>query len=266
MPILPTQTLKYPFILSTLIEMISSINETVIPVIILVSIGALAYKANVVRGSGLWSGFLIGFIVWIFAGWEYFVISLTFFVLAGAATQYKYEQKKKRGVAEAKKGARGCGNVFGNGLAAMVCAVLEGLYGGGFFLAGFLGAMASATADTAGGEIGRLSKRPPVLITTLETVVVGAEGGVTPLGEAAELGIAAVIGGLAWILGMHSGGFSGLALFLGISAAGFIGANVDSVLGATCETQMSWWGNNQTNLWATVAGALSAMVIYAATG
>ena len=256
------QTLKYPSKNSTVVTMISSINEIVIPLVILCVIGVLAYKAKVVRGSGLWSGFIIGFTVWIVGGWKYFVISLTFFVLAGAATQYKYEQKKKRGVAEAKKGARGYGNVFGNGLVAMVCAVLEGLYGGGFFLAGFLGAMASATSDTAGGEIGRLSKRPPVLITTFEQVEPGAEGGVTPLGTAAELGIAGVIGLLAWVLGLESGTFSGFKLFVSITAAGFIGANVDSVLGASCETHLSWWGNNQTNFWASICGCLSAMAFY----
>ena len=242
--------------------MISSINEMIVPVIILCLIGILAYKAKIVQGSGLWSGFIIGFTVWMVSGWEYFAISLTFFVLAGAATKYKYEQKKKRGVAEAKKGARGYGNVLGNGLVAMVCAIVEGLYGGGYFLAGFLGAMASATSDTAGGEIGRLSKRPPVLITTFEVVEPGAEGGITPLGEAAELAIAGVIGLIAWILGMGSGNFYGFKLFLGIAAAGFVGANIDSVLGATCETKLSWWGNNQTNFWATMSGCLTAILIY----
>jgi uncharacterized protein (TIGR00297 family) len=242
--------------------MISSINEIVLPVVILCSIGALAYKAKVVRGSGLWSGFIIGFIVWVMGGWQYFVISLTFFVLAGAATQYKYEHKKKQGIAEPKRGARGSGNVFGNGLVAMACAILEGIYGGGYFLAGFLGAMASATADTAGGEIGRLSKRPPVLITTFETVEPGAEGGITPLGEAAELGIAGIIGLLAWGLRLQSSTFYGFNLFISVAAAGFIGANIDSVLGASCETHIPWWGNNQTNFWATVSGCVSAIIFY----
>ena len=242
--------------------MISSINEMIVPVVILCTIGVLAYKAKVVRGSGLWSGFIIGFVVWMVAGWEYFLISLTFFVLAGAATKYKYEQKRKRGVAEARKGARGYGNVLGNGLVAMVCAVLEGVFGGGYFLAGFLGSMASATADTAGGEIGRLSKTPPVLITTFETVEPGAEGGITVLGETAELAIAGLIGLIAWVVGLKSGSFHGVYLFLGIAAAGFVGANVDSVLGATCETKLSWWGNNQTNFWASVSGCLTAMLIY----
>jgi uncharacterized protein (TIGR00297 family) len=242
--------------------MISSINEMIIPVVSLCTIGVLAYKAKVVRGSGLWSGFIIGFIVWMVAGWKYFLISLTFFVLAGAATKYKYEQKKKRGVAEARKGARGYGNVLGNGLVAMVCAVLEGVFGGGYFLAGFLGSMASATADTAGGEIGRLSKTPPVLITTFETVEPGAEGGITVLGETAELAIAGLIGLIAWIVGLKSGSFYGVSLFLGIAVAGFVGANVDSVLGATCETKLTWWGNNQTNFWASVSGCLTAMLIY----
>jgi uncharacterized protein (TIGR00297 family) len=242
--------------------MISSTRDVILPVAVLCVIGVLAYKTKIVRGSGLWSGFIIGFTVWICAGWKYFLISLTFFVLAGAATKYKYEQKRRKGLAEAKKGARGYGNVFGNGVVAMMCAVLEGVYGGGYFLAGFLGSMACATADTAGGEIGRLSKTPPVLITTFETVEPGAEGGITVLGEVAELAIAAFIGLLAWMLGLESGNFYGFTLFLGVAAAGFIGANVDSVLGATCETTLSWWGNNQTNFWATTSGCVTAMLIH----
>ncbi|MGD2249488.1 MAG: DUF92 domain-containing protein [Candidatus Methanofastidiosia archaeon] len=242
--------------------MISSINEVLVPVVVLGSIGALAWKAKVVRGSGLWSGFLIGFLVWIFTNWKCFVIALTFFVLSGIATKYKYDKKREKGIAEAEKGARGYGNVFGNGLVALVCAVLEGVYGGGFFLAGFLGAMASATADTAGGEIGRLSKTNPVLITTFETVEPGAEGGITVLGEVAEFAIAGLIGFIAWGMRLSHNGFAGVTLFGAVAVAGFVGANVDSVLGATCETHLSWWENNQTNLWSTAAGCVCAMVFY----
>lgn len=242
--------------------MISSINEVLVPAVILISIGGLAWKAKVVRGSGLWSGFLVGFLVWVFTSWKYFLIALTFFILSGIATKYKYDKKRKKGIAEAQKGARGYGNVFGNGLVALVCAVLEGVFGGGFFLAGFLGAMASATADTAGGEIGRLSKTPPVLITTFETVKPGAEGGITVLGEAAEFAIAGLIGLIAVGVRLHHGGFAGISLLGAVAAAGFVGANVDSVLGATCETHLSWWGNNQTNLWSTAAGCICAMLLY----
>jgi len=225
-------------------------------------IGVAAYRLKVIRGSGFWSGAIVGMGILVFGGWDLFFLILAFFILAGAATKYKYEKKKRRGVAEKEKGARGAGNVFGNGLLALVLAVLEGIFGGGFLLAGYLGAVSAVTSDTAGGEIGRLSRKNPVLITNFREVPTGTEGAISFLGEAAELGIAALMGFLALLLGMRSGNFGGMGMFLVTTISGFFGANIDSILGATLETYISWWDNNMTNLFSSVAGAGCGMMLY----
>lgn len=243
--------------------MISSFPELIKAFLACLIIGVAAYRLKVIRGSGFWSGAIVGMGILIFGGWSLFGIILSFFVLAGIATKYKYEKKKAHGVAEREKGARGAGNVFGNGLLALVLAVIEGIFGGGYLLAGYLGAVSAVTSDTAGGEIGRLSKKNPVLITTFNEVPTGTEGAISMLGEIAEFGIAAVIALIALILDIGSGVFAGARMVWITTIAGFFGANVDSLLGATVETNVSWWGNNMTNFASSVAGAACAMVLWA---
>ena len=243
--------------------MISSPSELANAFFVCLLIGVVAYRLNVIRGSGFWSGAIVGMGILVFGGWNLFFLILSFFILAGAATKYKYEKKKARGVAEREKGARGAGNVFGNGLMALILAVLAGLWGGEFLLAGYLGAVSAVTSDTAGGEIGRLSKKNPVLITTGREVSTGTEGAISFLGEVAEFGIAALIGIIALVLRLGSGTFGGLPMVAITTIAGFFGANVDSLLGATVETHVSWWGNNFTNFFSSVTGAACGMILWA---
>ncbi|HEC95878.1 MAG TPA: TIGR00297 family protein [Euryarchaeota archaeon] len=221
-------------------------------------IGLPSYKMNVVDFSGLLSGYIVGMGVILFTDLKWFVLIFMFFFLSGAATKYKYDQKKKKGVAQGKKGARGYLNVFGNGLVALSFAVFEGVIGGEVFLAGYLAAIASATSDTAGGEIGRLSKHKPRLITNFKEVPTGSEGAISILGETAEFLIALFIGVLAFGMGMDHGTNAIIVATLG----GFIGANIDSVLGATVETNVQWWGNNWTNFISTLLGAIAGVGIY----
>ncbi|MFQ5892001.1 MAG: TIGR00297 family protein [Candidatus Methanofastidiosia archaeon] len=242
--------------------MISSPHELLKAFLFCLFIGILALKAKVIRGSGFLSGGIVGMSILIFGGWNYFALILAFFVIGGATTKYKYEQKRRRGVAQEKKGARGFGNVFGNGLCAMFFALAEGLHPSSFFFAGYLGAVSTAMADTVGGEIGRLSKKDPYLITNLKKVPTGTEGAISLLGLLAELAISAFVGVLAVVLKMESLEFSGLEVVLSATTAGFLGAKMDSILGATLETKLSWWENNQTNFWATAFGALFGIFFY----
>ena len=219
-------------------------------------IGIPSYKMNVVDFSGLLSGYVVGMGVILFTDLKWFILIFMFFFLSGAATKYKYDKKKKKGVAQEKKGARGYLNVFGNGLVALSLAVLEGIVGGKVFFIGYVASVATATADTAGGEIGRLSKKNPRLITNLKEVPTGTEGAVSLLGEAAEFLMALFIGIVAFIMGY------GYDIIIIAASAGFIGANIDSIIGATLETKMEWWGNNWTNFTSTLIGAFAGIVIY----
>ena len=219
-----------------------------------------AYRFRVADVSGLFSGALVGIILIVFADVRWFLVMLAFLILGSAATRYRFEMKAAAGLAESHGGVRGYVNVFANGLVGVAAAVLYGLSGGNpLALALFMGSVATAAADTLGGEIGMTSGEP-VLITTLRPVPKGTNGGVTLVGEAASLAAAAVIALTGYLLGLGD-----TALLAAAALAGFLGSNVDSIVGALFENQ-GFIGNAGTNLAATLSGGLIAAGLFLSLG
>jgi uncharacterized protein (TIGR00297 family) len=150
---------------------------------------------------------------------------------------------------------RGYFNVFANGLVATGAAILYGITGQPAFVALFMGSVASAAADTAASEIG-VTGKTPYLITTLKPVPRGTNGGVTLRGEAASVIASALVAAVAWVMGVADPWMVAVTV-----AAGFIGTNIDSLVGATLENS-GRVGNSGTNLAATFFGGVSGMLIY----
>jgi uncharacterized protein (TIGR00297 family) len=224
-------------------------------IIVAFSFGYFAYRFRVADVSGLFSGALVGIILIVFADVRWFLVMLAFLVIGSAATRYRLDAKVAAGIAESHGGVRGYVNVFANGLVGVAAAVLYGLSGGSPLpLALFLGSVATAAADTMGGEIG-MTSHEPVLITSFEPVPKGTNGGITPLGEAASLCASFVIALSAFLLGI---GTTRVLLF--VTLAGFAGSNADSLVGALFENR-GFIGNAGTNLIATLAGGLIALVL-----
>lgn len=245
-----------------LMELLDVLIKVAVAFIVCSAIGLPSYKIRVVSLSGLLSGYVMGVGIIFFGGWGAFAIILMFFLLSGITTKYHYDQKKKKGLAEKKGGARGYKNVFGNGLVSLIMVILFYFLGWGALIAAYLGSAAAATCDTAGGEIGRLSKRDPRLITNLKKVPAGTEGAVSSLGKGAEIAIGVLMGLVAWGSGMSAGSIGGIELLAITAFGGFMGATIDSYLGATLETTESWFGNNLTNFFCTIGGALFSILLY----
>jgi uncharacterized protein (TIGR00297 family) len=222
---------------------------------IALSFGYFAYRLRIADVSGLFSGSIVGIILIVFADVRWFLVMLAFLVIGSISTRYRYEMKAAAGIAESHGGVRGYINVFANGLVGVAAAVLYGISGGSPLpLALFLGSVATAAADTVGGEIG-MTSRDPVLITTFEPVPKGTNGGITFLGEVASLGAAASIALSAFLLGIGD-----IRMLLLVTLAGFTGSNVDSLVGALFENR-GFIGNAGTNLIATLAGGLVALAL-----
>ncbi|MCY3020276.1 MAG: DUF92 domain-containing protein, partial [Planctomycetota bacterium] len=134
-------------------------------------------------------GAAIGTLVYFLAGWQGYLVLAAFVVAGSVLSKLGWEQKAKLGAAEARHGKRGIANVAANLLVpALCCLAYPPSAGQPLFLMAFAGAVVAALADTASAEIGVLSKKHPVLITTRRPVPPGTNGGVSCLGFAAALG------------------------------------------------------------------------------
>ena len=206
--------------------------------------------------SGVISGILMGLLIVSFTDFRWFVLILSFFVIGGIFTKYKYDYKRAIGIAQGAGGARGYRNVFGNGLVALVCAIAFGITGNVLLIAAYVGAIATATGDTLASEIGQTYRKLPRLITDLKVVPTGTDGGITTLGEVSALAGAGAIAIIAALLGIGA-----LSMIVPVILGGLFGANIDSVLGAVLERRQ-YLTNSSVNLLATAAGALAAVVIF----
>ena len=230
--------------------------------LVMTLIGALAYKAHFVDISGLIAAFVVGFTIWYTGGPAAFVIVLFFFMSSGVATKYKYKAKIKKNVAQEGKGKRSWVNVFGSGIIPMffsmamyIAAMVPELAAAGwpfFLFGGYVGSVATTSADTLASEVGVFSKSKPRLITNLRRKVPsGTIGAVSLLGEGVAIVAGLFIGVIAVIFALIAPGLiPGLVtsgdvivweyvLFLiplSILTA-FIGCNIDSLLGAVLQNR-----------------------------
>ena len=198
-----------------------------------------AWRMHVLDPWGALTAFLIGFVTFVFPadGWKWFLVLLVFLAVSSYMTHYKYQVKRKKGFAQEKGGARGWPNVAANGVAAGFLVMLTPFFPREMILAAFLGAVATANADTLATEIGLLNPTDPRLITNLRKVVpAGTSGGISILGELATLFGALVIGIAAGILQMTGNpGWSAELLIGTTMIAGLAGCTLDSVIGATVQ-------------------------------
>jgi uncharacterized protein (TIGR00297 family) len=223
-------------------------------------LGYASYAIGTASVPGMLTGVLLGLLTIVLGGLGWFAALITFFGVGGLSTKFKYEAKKRRGVAEDNDGARGTGNVLGNAAVALVAvlgfAASPSLPVAGvadLFLYAFAGSLAAAMSDTLSSELGGLFDGPR-LITTLEPVAPGTDGGVTWQGELAGVLGAALIGGIAVLLlpvGLLGAGI--------VVVGGVAGMTVDSLLGATLEGDRV--GNEAVNFLATLAGAVVSVLL-----
>ncbi len=224
-------------------------NRALSGLIVMGLLATLAYKAGFVDISGLVSAFAIGFLVWYTGGPAAFSLLLFFFLSSGIATKFKYKAKAKRGLAQEGKGRRSWKNVIGSGIIPLLFSIAIYIaptqdiqY---WMFGGFIGAVATTSADTLASEIGVFSKRKPRLITHLRRKVPrGTIGAVSLLGEGVAVLAGVVIGTIALAFAFLAPATVPIAtsqqlLFimpLSVLTA-FIGCNLDSLLGAVFQNR-----------------------------
>lgn len=238
------------------------------------ALGYASYALETASITGMLTGVTMALVTIVLGGIGWFVVLISFFGIGGLATKFRYDEKLERGIAEDDAGARSTANVLANGgvgfvaLLAYAATTAAGLGHPSLpavvvpslpFLFAFLGGFATAMGDTLSSEVGGVFDGVR-LITTLQRVEPGTDGGITWQGEVAGLAGAGFVALLSFALFEPVGATEAGIVLL----AGFVGMTADSLLGATVEG--GWLGNEAVNSLATLSGAVFAAVAAVALG
>ncbi len=223
------------------------------------AVAGAARLAGAVSASGFWAGIAVGFWVSLSTGSPGLLVVGTFFVIASAATRWKYAEKHRRGIAEPGGGARGAGRVAAKGAvgAALAVASVFDAFDNGLVRAAFVGAFAAAAADTLGTEVGQVRGRNPRTLVPFRAAPPGTPGAVSAQGL-----LAGLLGALAVSLAGAWGGFLEPGVLLLAAAAGLAGSLVESLASPLLRRSPS--AGLLGNLVTTASGAALAALLLAA--
>jgi uncharacterized protein (TIGR00297 family) len=212
--------------------------------------------------AGLINAWGLGVLIWGTLGWRGYGVVMFYFLMGSAVTRIGMAQKEAAGIAEKRDGARGPENVWGSAFTATICAIgvaaikLGWLNSGweSLFLLGYVASLATKLSDTTASEVGKAYGKSTFLITTLKPVARGTEGAISLEGT-----IAGIVGGVLISLVAYS---LGMITFTGViicTIAAFIATNIESVIGATLQSDLDWLSNELVNVINTIIGAVVAV-------
>jgi uncharacterized protein (TIGR00297 family) len=150
--------------------------------IILAIIAALSLKLKFLDFKGVIASIVIGYVIIVLGGLNYFAILLAFFIISSMVTRLRVKAVGELHID--KDWIRGWRNVLANGLAPTLAILIPRILSCDerIMAAGYLGAVGTAFADTLATEIGLFYRGKPRLITSLEKVEKGTPGAVSPYG------------------------------------------------------------------------------------
>jgi uncharacterized protein (TIGR00297 family) len=218
---------------------------------------AFSFAGRLIRGvsnSGAIAGGLICFLLLACAGPGAFLSLFSLFVVTWIATRFGRQRKQNLGTAERREG-RTAEQVLANLSVAAVCAILYATRGDALWTLAMVAALTEAAADTVSSECGQAFSQTARLITTLEPVPAGTDGGISIVGTAFGVAGALIVAAVSMVSGLIPARWIGLSV-----AAGVIGMLADSVLGAGLERR-GWLNNDQVNLTGTLIAAGIGVVV-----
>jgi uncharacterized protein (TIGR00297 family) len=253
-------------------------------------IGLVAYRRRSLDKSGVLGAITSGTSIYGMGGWSWGLSLIYFFVSSSLLSSFRAPEKASVATDKFTKGSRrGLSQVAANGGLATLFAFLYGFSSSPstrrLSKAGFLGALATATADTWATELGVLSAAWPRLITNGRPVAPGTSGGVTQLGMTASALGACSLGFFFWAGQGFRKALAPAPLHALLS--GMVGSCFDSFLGATlqamyycpaCKSEtelrihrcgarteslrgIAWMNNDMVNFLATASGSMVAIAL-----
>lgn len=244
-----------------------SINNPWLVAIVLNSIlmlVSIVIPKKLLTPAGTINAWGLGVVVWGTLGWRGYGVVMFYFLVGSAVTRIGMAQKEAEGIAEKRGGARGPENVWGSAFTATICAIGVAAIKFGWLdaswesllILGYVASFATKLSDTTASEVGKAYGKSTFLITTLKPVARGTEGAISLEGTLAGIVGGVLISLVAYSLGMIN--FQGVII---CTVAAFVATNVESVIGATLQSDIDWLSNELVNVINTIIGAVVAISI-----
>jgi uncharacterized protein (TIGR00297 family) len=205
--------------------------------------------------TGSITGGVLGYFIYLGAGYMGIALIGTFFILGSAASSWKLKSKEAAGLAEENKGRRTAGQVVANAGVAGLAGLLAWLFPShaGELRLMMAASFASATADTLSSELGNVYGRRFYNIISFRKDTRGLNGVVSMEGTICGFAGSLIIAGIYAL----EAGWS-MDIFW-ICLAGTLGNFADSILGATVERK-HYLHNNAVNFLNTLIAAMCMLL------
>jgi len=193
---------------------------------------AAAYRFELLSANGAFLAVFIGALIFGLGGLSWAMLLVVFFLSSSILPEVRVKLGYLRGMKKPKRNWR---QVIVNGGPGVLLLLISFVIDADLLIwTVYCGVIAAVTADTWATEIGIMSRNKPRSIISWKVVEKGFSGAVSLLGFAAAFSGSLMIGTL-WFLFNPSA--NSIIPILSITAAGFIGALIDSLLGDVVQAQ-----------------------------
>lgn len=243
------------------LDHINSLNPWLVAILLNTVLGIIGWliPKKLLTPLGLVHAWVLGILLWGTVGWRGYLVVMLFFLVGSSVTRVGIKEKEAQGIAENRAGARGPENVWGSAFTGALCALailVAPVSYRELLLLGFVASFCTKMADTCASEVGKAYGKRTFLITTWQPVPRGTEGAVSLEGTLAGIFASGAIALFAWAVGLVDIPGIGFCVL-----AALIATNIESVIGATLQSQFTWLTNEVVNILNTLIGAITAVLI-----
>ena len=217
------------------------------------------YKTPIMTRNGWISAGALGTILWGCIGFFGWISVVIYLILGSLVTKVGFQYKQNIGIAEKRGGRRGPENVWGSAATGVIFAIMIKLniLNQSILEVAFAASFAAKLADTFGSEIGKRFGSNTFLITTLQKVKKGTEGGISLEGTFASLLGSCLMSYFMLLFGI----ISTKDHFFIVLISGFIATLAESIIGARYQEKYHL-SNEFVNFIQTTLSSIISIVLF----
>ena len=217
------------------------------------------YKTPIMTRNGWISAGALGTILWGCIGFLGWISVVIYLILGSLVTKVGFQYKQNIGIAEKRGGRRGPENVWGSAATGVIFAIMIKLniLNQSILEVAFAASFAAKLADTFGSEIGKRFGSNTFLITTLQKVKKGTEGGISLEGTFASLFGSFLMSYFMLLLSI----ISTKNHFFIVLISGFIATIAESIIGARYQEKYHL-SNEFVNFIQTTLSSIISIVLF----